>query len=93
MKATRLTSIAESDIADAVHFYETLRTGLGTDFLDEVDATVERVRRAPEAYGHHENEVRVKLVHRFPYAVYYRNTAEEILVLAVAHTSRLPGYW
>jgi len=40
-----------------------------------------------------ESEVRVKLVHRFPYAVYYRSLAEEILILAVAHTSRQPGYW
>ena len=93
MKATRLTSIAEKDIAEAVSFYEIQREGLGSDFLEEVDATVDRVRQDPQAYGHQDVDVRVKLVHRFPYAVYYRETSEEILILAVAHTSRLPGYW
>lgn len=93
MKATRLTSIAETDIAEAADFYEAQRAGLGAEFLDEVDATVDRVRQDPQAYGHQEGQVRVKLVHRFPYALYYRESHEEILILAVAHTSRLPGYW
>jgi len=33
------------------------------------------------------------LVHRFPYQVVYRLTASEILIVAVAHLKRRPGYW
>lgn len=93
MKAARLTSAAETDVADAAQFYDKQRSGLGAEFLDEVDATVVRVCTAPEAYGQYDSQVRIKLVHRFPYAVYYRIAPDEIVILAVAHTSRLPGYW
>ena len=30
---------------------------------------------------------------RFPYTIVYTEFAEEILIIAVAHTSREPGYW
>jgi plasmid stabilization system protein ParE len=37
--------------------------------------------------------VRKFLLARFPYAVYYVPRQDEILVLAVAHGARRPGYW
>jgi hypothetical protein len=30
---------------------------------------------------------------RFPFAVPYQIKREEIVILALAHTSRRPGYW
>lgn len=33
------------------------------------------------------------LVDRFPYAVLYRAEAEQILLVAVIHLHRRPGYW
>jgi hypothetical protein len=32
-------------------------------------------------------------VHRFPYAVLYRPDPDEIVVVAVMHQRRRPGYW
>jgi hypothetical protein len=32
-------------------------------------------------------------VPRFPYRVVYRNRPDEIVVVAVAHLRRRPGYW
>lgn len=37
--------------------------------------------------------VRKFLLARFPYAMYYVPRGDEMLVLAVAHGSRRPGYW
>ena len=62
-------------------------------FTEALDATTEGIRAHPEAYGRHDNDVRLKTLRGFPYAVYYRDSEDEILILAVAHTSRLPGYW
>jgi hypothetical protein len=33
------------------------------------------------------------LVHRFPYSVVYEVIGDVVHVIAVAHSSRLPGYW
>lgn len=37
--------------------------------------------------------VRRMLLHKFPYAVVYLTSGEEILVVAFAHCRRNPGYW
>jgi hypothetical protein len=37
--------------------------------------------------------VRFRLVDRFPYQIVLELRRESVLVLAVAHTSRRPGYW
>jgi hypothetical protein len=33
------------------------------------------------------------LTNRFPYAIIYLEYGDETLVVAIAHTSRRPGYW
>ena len=38
-------------------------------------------------------EIRARTVGRFPYRVYYRARRDEILVVAVGHRHRRPGYW
>lgn len=30
---------------------------------------------------------------RFPFAIFYVNYGEMILIIAVAHAKRVPGYW
>jgi toxin ParE1/3/4 len=36
---------------------------------------------------------RFAVLDRFPFAVPYQIKREEIVILALAHTSRRPGYW
>jgi ParE toxin of type II toxin-antitoxin system, parDE len=38
-------------------------------------------------------EIRLRTVGRFPYRVYYRARRDEILVVALGHRHRRPGYW
>ena len=42
---------AEQDIAEARDWYEQHRDGLGSEFLDEVEACFARIRQFPEAYA------------------------------------------
>ena len=37
--------------------------------------------------------IRLLRIRRFPYALVYRVDADELLVVAVAHDRRAPGYW
>lgn len=37
--------------------------------------------------------VRYILFHRFPYALIYMVLDSRVIVIAVAHTRREPGYW
>ena len=93
MKPVSLLAEAEKEATEAAAFYESCATGLGRAFTNEVAkafrSIASRPRAAPVVRGH----VRRKLVARFPYAVLFRDDPDEIVVLAVMHGHRRPGYW
>jgi toxin ParE1/3/4 len=82
-------------LLNAAKFYESQAAGLGEDFLAEAERILELVAATPEPgmpYVGGENTRRV-LLPRFPFAVVYQTEPELILVVAVAHQRRRPGYW
>jgi hypothetical protein len=40
-----------------------------------------------------ERRLRATLLSRFPYAIVYKTSENEIHVVAIAHLSRRPAYW
>ncbi len=67
----RVSSRAEADLAAAFDWYQARVPGLGTDFVQCVDATVEIVRRSPQLFRRRHGEYRLAPTPRFPYAVYF----------------------
>src|SRR5688572_18297720 len=84
---------AEADMAEAKDWYDEKRKGLGDDFLDCVDAALERIRRNPEAYAVIYKSLRRAMVRRYPYGVYYTIADQQIVVAGVIHARRHPGVW
>ena len=84
---------ARPEYRDAAAFYEACRPGLGATFTVEVESTIERVMEAPDRWRVVEQDVRRCLTHVFPYAVLYSVEPDFVLIIAVAHGSREPGYW
>ena len=93
MRATRFLLPAEIEMVEAAVYYETQVGGLGAAFLAKVKTAVRDVAARPEAWPVVRNDTRTRLVHRFPYAVLYRLDPEEIVIVAVMHQRRRPGYW
>lgn len=81
------------EVADAYHWYEQQRAGLGTALLDELERVYAAILGNPARYGFAEADIREGLLTRFPYAVYYRVLADRIRVLSVFHTARDPSRW
>ncbi len=81
------------EIDDAHDWYEQRRHGLGASFLDEVQRVLGEITANPALFGYAEADIREALLNRFPYAVYYRELADRIRVLAVYHTARDPSKW
>jgi plasmid stabilization system protein ParE len=77
---------------DAV-WYESQRSGLGDDFVAEVQKVLDAIANQPVRYPLIFGDVREAPVHRFPYAVYYRAKTKHVVVLAVFHCSRDPSTW
>ena len=84
---------AEADLADAQDWYERQQPGLGAEFLLCVEEVFARLNRTPEMYEEVYRGVRRALTRRFPYAVYYRVAANDVVVLGILHTRRDPQEW
>jgi toxin ParE1/3/4 len=67
-------SDASAELTEAVRWYETKRSGLGGDLLDEVATAIDGVAENPEAGSSMsaDHKTRRLLVSRFPYQLVYR---------------------
>ncbi len=81
---------AENDLKEAFSWYEDNRTGLGYDFLLQVDAGINFINRNPEIHPIEYRGARKHLIKRFPYKIIYLVEEERIIVLAVLHGKRSP---
>lgn len=84
---------ADDELSAAAVFYESRETDLGKEFLEELSQAFQRIIARPFSYSIHFDEYRRYLMDRFPYQVVYRIEGKRILVFAVAHLRRQPGYW
>jgi plasmid stabilization system protein ParE len=89
----RLLDVAQRELDEAIVYYNGESPGLGDAFLLETVAAIDRIRRFPQAWHPLGNEMRRCRLRRFPYGLIYSSDEEGILILAVAHAHRKPGYW
>ena len=82
---------AEADLKEAYSWYEDKRTGLGYDFVLQVDAGLNFIARNPNIHPIEYKGTRKHLVKRFPYKIIYLVQNEQIIVLAVIHGRRSPA--
>ncbi len=91
----RLHRLAVAEIDHEVDYYESQQSGLGTALEDQVDAVLSFIVRFPEAPPQWRDRPDRRVAHfdRFPFVMPYQIKGSDIIVLALAHTSRRPGYW
>ena len=89
----RVLPQARDELDEAFRWYESQAEGLGHRFIGEVQAAFQLIQRFPQAWhpmSEHSRRCRLK---RFPYGVIYAVEGGDVIVLAVAHLHRRPGYW
>lgn len=84
---------AQAEFERAVDYYEASESGLGWDFSLEVHAAIQNILDFPEAWPGLEGNIRRCQTSRFPFGVVYAAEPTHVLVLAVMHLHRRPGYW
>jgi plasmid stabilization system protein ParE len=88
-----LTPEAETDLAAAYDWYEGQRPELGRELIVAVDDQLRRIEDNPELYPIRRFGVRRALIRRFPYAIFYLQDGEALVVLAIDHQARHPDHW
>jgi len=84
---------AEADLADARSWYERQQEGLGDEFLECVGEALEKIERMPDSHRIIYHGLRRAQTRRFPFTVYYRVDADELIVVGVLHSRRDPQVW
>ena len=78
---------------EASFLYEAASPGLGADFLDDVQRVIDLLREQPKLGRSVGRNLRRAVFPRFPFSIIYAEESDSILVVAVAHQKRRPGYW
>ena len=89
----RFLEEAADEIVDAVHYYNRERPGFGFEFSIEVRNALARIKKYPDAWPEISKNIHKCIINRFPFAVLYSQYPEYILVVAIMHMKRKPGYW
>ena len=84
---------ARLEFRESAAFLEGCRPGLGVAFTNEIEAILRRIIEAPDRWPFLDEDVRRCLARRFPYGILYTIEADYILIIAIMHCSRKPGYW
>lgn len=84
---------ARLEFREAIAYYEGCREGLGFEFSREIYASIQRIATAPLLWSTLSDNSRRFLARRFPYTIIYQTLDDTVLIVAVAHQSRKPGYW
>ncbi|HBB96579.1 MAG TPA: recombinase [Blastocatellia bacterium] len=90
---TRFTPEADTELAEARRWYAHQREDLDLEFMESIDDALSRVVLNPNLYPIVYRTLRRVVVRRFPFAVFYEVTADEIHVIAVFHSRRDPEGW
>ena len=84
---------ALTEYAEAVRYYAAQRAELAQAFINSIESAVYQIRESPNRYAAIDEDVRRCTIRKFPYGLLYTIEQDYILILAIAHYSREPGYW
>ena len=77
----------------AARYYADCQPGLELRFIECVESAIRKIGEGPTRWRTFEADIRRCLVRTFPYAVLYSIEPDYVLVIAVMHCRREPGYW
>jgi plasmid stabilization system protein ParE len=93
MTGIRFLPPAEAEFLQAMAHYEEQAPGLGADFVAEIERVVALIVAHPQLGTPGPWDTRRILIRRFPFNVVYQPQPDFLLIVAVAHQRRRPGYW
>ena len=84
---------ALTEYREAALWYANRERPVAEKFVTAIEDAIDRVVEAPTRWRVIDEDVRRCLAHVFPYAILYTIETDYILIVAVMHCSREPGYW
>jgi len=89
----RLHPEARAELQEARNWYYERSPLSATAFAHAVDNAVSRILEVPTQSPVAEKRLHKLVLQRFPFNIFYLPGESEIIIVAVAHQKRRPGYW
>jgi plasmid stabilization system protein ParE len=92
-RTLELLDEATDEAEEAARWYAQRSASAAVGFSDALAVAIWQIQEAPYRWPPHHHGTRRILLRRYPFGVIYRVDDARIVIIAVAHTSRRPGYW
>ena len=89
----RFLPAAREELEAAALYLDERAPGLGADLVGDVERIGELVCEFPQIGRSLDSLHRSIPLQRFSFSLAYRIGADEVIIIAVAHNRRRPGYW
>jgi len=95
VKPYRFHREARAEYRAALTWYAARSLDAADGFSDAIAHGIHGIRELPEAWPmwRGRSDVRARVVRRYPYSIVYVVRGPNIVIIAVAHHRRRPGYW
>jgi hypothetical protein len=84
---------AREEFLAEVEYYNKAQAGLGARFAEAIEKAAALALVFPDVGSPSFSGSRRVTVKDFPFSLIYKSSAHGIVIFAVAHQSRRPGYW
>lgn len=84
---------ATAELEASAGWYAKRNTEASRSFCVAVDIAIANVESDPERFARIDARHRACSVRKFPFQIVFRHDNDQIVVVAVAHAKRRPGYW
>jgi len=88
----RILDSASNDLIDGYDFYEKQQIGLGNYFIDTLFSDIDSLILYAGIHTIYFDQFYRSLSKRFPFAIYYKIVAQEVLIFAVLDCRRNPAW-
>jgi len=88
----KIYSLALRDIENGITYYQLQQKGLGKRFESQVHASFKKIQKSPFAASFAFENVRYKILERFPYIILYEFDESYIYILRIFNTHQEPLY-
>jgi plasmid stabilization system protein ParE len=93
MSEVLVASPAEQDFTEALCWYAERSRQAAEGFEAEFEHALESIKADPHRFPLCDRRHRYYLMRRYLFQVIYREHGHHLVIIAVAHTKRQPGYW
>jgi toxin ParE1/3/4 len=92
-KPYRFHPLAWKEVEETDSWYLSRSVDASLDFLNTLDSAIEDILQAPHRWAKYLYGTRRLVMRRFPFSIVYLDNPELVILVAIAHSKRKPGYW